>query len=64
MSDSGGGGGGAGGYDISASVSESATTASSAGAGTFIVGGNGGTKWLPLALVVLVAFGLWLYQKK
>ena len=55
-----------GGYDISASVSESATLGANAGGGTFIVGGNQGTKWLPLALVgaALVVAWLWFKNKK
>lgn len=56
-------GGGGGGYDISASVSEAATLGSNAGAGAFTVGGNSGTKWLPLALVALGALALWLWFK-
>ena len=53
-----------GGYDISASVSEAATLGSAAGGGAFTVGGNSGTKWLPLALVALGALALWLWFKK
>jgi hypothetical protein len=51
-----------GGYDISSSVSESATQGLQ-NASPFTVGGNSGTKWLPLALVALGAFALWLWFK-
>jgi len=53
-----------GGYDISSSVSESATLGSTAGGGAFSVGGNSGTKWLPLALVALGALFMVLYFKR
>ncbi len=56
-------GGGGAGYDISVSVSESATQGLTAG-GPFTVGGNAGTKWLPIALVALVGFGLLLWFKR
>jgi hypothetical protein len=53
-----------GGYDISASYSESTTQANQLGGGAWIVGGNGGTKWLPLALVALGGLALWLFFRK
>lgn len=56
-------GGGGAGYDISVAVSEGTTQGFQSG-GAFTVGGGGGTKWLPLALVVLGALGLWLWFKK
>ena len=56
--------GSGGGYDISQSTSETATTASNAGSGAFTVGGNSGTKWLPLALVALAAVALVLWFKR
>lgn len=58
-------GGGGAGYDISASVSEAATQGFTSG-GPFTVGGNAGSKWLPLALVALAAIGmvLWFKRKK
>ena len=53
------------GYDISAATSQSTTQGFQAG-GPFTVGGNAGTKWLPLALVALAALGLffWFNRKK
>lgn len=56
--------GGGGGYDISASVSEAATLGSNAGGGAFTVGGNSGTKWLPLALVAAGLIVAWLWFKR
>lgn len=52
-----------GGYDISSSVSESATQGAGISA-PFNVGGNSGTKWLPLALVAAVVVVAWLWFKR
>lgn len=52
----------ASGYDISASASDATTQGQSFGA--FTVGGNSGTKWLPLALVALGALALFFWSKR
>lgn len=48
-------------YDISAAFSESGTQGFKNRTGPFSVGGDSGSKWLPLALVALAALGLWLW---
>lgn len=47
--------------DVSAAFSESGTQGFDNETGPFAVGGSGGNKWLPLALVLIAAFGLWLW---
>lgn len=53
----------AAGYDISASYSDATTQGQQVGTGAWTVGGNSGTKWLPLALVALGALALWVWYK-
>lgn len=52
------------GYDISASVSEASTLGLNNRFGAFTVGGNSGTKWLPLALFVAAVLGFWFWLRK
>lgn len=55
----------AGSVDASASSSDSSTFGLSTGAFNF-QGGNSGTKWLPLALVIVggVLVAIWLFNRK
>lgn len=50
--------------DVSASVSEASTQGFDNQTGAFSVGGDAGSKWLPLALVALAAFGLFIWFKR
>lgn len=50
--------------DVSASVSEASTQGFDFESGAFNVGGSGGSKWFPLALVALAAVALVIWFKR
>lgn len=50
--------------DVSVGVSEASTQGFKNRTGPFTVGGDGGNKWLPLALVALAGFGLFVWLKR